>query len=47
MVIYPIRADWGIQSKFMATVALQACKDSQIAVIQFGLRIAWLYQVKS
>jgi hypothetical protein len=36
MVISPIRADWGNHSELIATVALQACNDSQIAVIQFG-----------
>jgi hypothetical protein len=45
MVISSIRAGWGIQSEFMATVALQAYKDFQIAVIQFGQIIAWLYRV--
>jgi hypothetical protein len=47
MVISPIRADWGIHSELMETVALQACNDSQIAVIQLGQRIAWLYRVES
>jgi hypothetical protein len=45
MVISPILAGCGIQSEFMETDALQACKDSQIAVIQFVLRIAWMYQL--
>jgi hypothetical protein len=41
------RIDAYFESEFMATVALQACKDSQISLIQFGQRIAWLYRVKS
>jgi hypothetical protein len=44
MVISPILAGCGIESEFMATDALQACKDYQIAVIQFGQTIAWLYR---
>jgi hypothetical protein len=47
MFISPIHAEWGIQSECMAAIALQACKYYQIAVIQFGQRIAWLYRVKS
>jgi hypothetical protein len=35
-VISPIRDDWGNHSELMSTMALQACNDSQIAVIQFG-----------
>jgi hypothetical protein len=44
MVISPILAGCGIRSEFIAADALHACKDSQIAVIQFRQRIAWLYQ---
>jgi hypothetical protein len=43
MVISPILSVCGIQSEFMAIDALHACKDSQIDVVKFGQRIAWLY----
>jgi hypothetical protein len=45
MVISPSLAGCGIQYEFTATDELQVCKDSQIAVIQFGQRIAWLYRL--
>jgi hypothetical protein len=44
IVASPILAGSGIQSELMTTDALHACNDCHISVIQFGLRMAWLYR---